>query len=473
MWLSVLVVVPWLAIAFYKPRWIWLGFPLLSFYGNRLFGTRTLDDVYSPTIPYGFLLGFLLTSLPFVYQTLREKKPILSYRPLFYPCAGILILGLLSLIDTVDVSRGGKFFLGWCCYIGFFYFLVNALQNPALFRSYLLGYLLNAVVTSFLMIYRSFTGGFADRTAEVWDLTWMSSNEIGFYFEPIILTCLLILFVGRGKFAWYKWLLPALVMMLAAIVLAGSRGTWVSLIVAFLFMLMHLPSAQKFRIAIGLLLVGVVFYVAMETSGFVQKRIESFSDLTEAQHFEGDQAPLSSIQSREYLLRVGWAVMLNHPLNGVGLGNYPYVYFDFAPYVDIPALQYMLSKPHTPHNFFLRYGSEVGLPGLFVILWLLGYVLKQLRDLSRVPYEEPWNLLFQGFYYGLVANITHCFFQERIFGFYFWSFLGIIYATKKLAEMYAPVREARMAHFSSGLPEREFEPNLNWKPMSSYGTAAR
>jgi len=420
--------IPLLLVGLSRPSWLWFAFPFIAFFTNRFFGTRTLEDVYTSKIPYGFLCAFLLAGFAYVGKSLTSSQPPIKQIPLFSACAFFLIAGLLSLLDTTYPTQGLKFLAGWCCYFLFFYIVVNALLASNVYKSFLIGNALNAGICAILMVIRASRAGFAPRSAEIWDITWLSSNEIGFYFEPIICICVCILFFSRKRFAWGGWVMALLPVLLIAIVFAGTRGTWVSLFATASVMLLRFPMRQKIRALIAVGTLAFVFYQALLFSPFAQQRISTLEGLTHPA-VPGEQTVRSSINSRKYLMQVGLRMILAHPFNGVGLGNYSSYYHEYAPYVGDPTLQDLLSRSHTPHNFYLRFGAETGLAGLFATAFLLITVYRHLQAAIRIRHGEPWDSLLLGCFLGFIANVVHCLFQERIFGFYFWAFLGITYAT--------------------------------------------
>ncbi|MFH1741790.1 MAG: O-antigen ligase family protein [bacterium] len=267
----------------------------------------------------------------------------------------------------------------------------------------------------------------------------MSSNEIGFYFEPIICICVCVFFFSRKRFVWNGWVLALLSLLLLAIVFAGTRGTWVSLIATSAFMLLRFPMKQKMKAMIAVGVLGFVFYQALGTSEYASERLATLGELGTSGAGR-ETRPLSSIPTRRYLMRVGLDMFLDHPLNGVGLGNYADYYHEYTSYVDNPSLQYLLKQSHTPHNFFLRFGAETGLLGLVAVGMLLSRAYRDLETAIRKRYGEPWDSILLGCYLGFIANVVHCLFQERIFGFYFWAFLGTIYVTMRHAGQSIPDR---------------------------------
>src|SRR5204862_2980765 len=80
----------------------------------------------------------------------------------------------------------------------------------------------------------------------------------------------------------------------------------------------------------------------------------------------------------------GWYMFLDHPVFGVGIGNYPAAYVHYY----LPGWPEPLGHAH---NYYLNTAAEVGLIGLAALLWLLAaasaLLLRGLRR-AQAPLER-------------------------------------------------------------------------------------
>lgn len=75
----------------------------------------------------------------------------------------------------------------------------------------------------------------------------------------------------------------------------------------------------------------------------------------------------SSIAERRIYMAVASAMFSRHPLQGVGLGNYPVEYDEYVGEVGSSARIYPRARPtRYPHNLFLEIAAETGIIGLIV-----------------------------------------------------------------------------------------------------------
>jgi O-antigen ligase len=426
-------------LCLYKPERLWFFFPVISFFGNPLFGTRTLADVQTSKIPYGFLFAYFLIAATYALIQLRTRKPVLTDTPILIPTLLLLASGLISLFDTVDVYLGFKFLAGWACYVSFFYILYNSLLCKKRYDYFIAGTIFNVFILTLFMTYNALSQGFGQGLG-IWEATWLSQNEIGFYFEPIIFTCFALLIFSPSRLPYKKTIITLSILLVYSIIISGTRGTWVALTFAALVFFIETSPKHKIKVGLILMLVILVFYLFFQYSEFVQRRVKTFQAFT-AEGYEKTNVPRSSIDTRLYLMRVGKEIIANNLINGIGLGNYANFYAEYKLPVNDPALRSVLQKSHTPHNFFLRFGAETGLLGLAAAIFLLSRVVMDIRNEKDRKFKKPWGSLIMGCYLGIVANIAHCMLQERIFSFYFWAFLAYAYATLYHANTFRITKE--------------------------------
>jgi O-antigen ligase len=297
-------------LCLYKPERLWFFFPVIAFFGNPLFGTRTLADVQTSKIPYGFLFAYFLIAAIFALTQLRARKPILTDTPILIPTVILLASGLISLFDTVNVYLGFKFLAGWACYVSFFYILYNSLLCKKRYDYFIAGTIFNVFVLTLYMVYKAISEGFGQGLG-IWDATWLSQNEIGFYFEPIVFTCFALLICSMNRLHYKKTILSLTILLVYCIIISGTRGTWVALTFASLFFFIETSPKQKIKVGLILVLIVLVFYQFFQHSEFVQKRTKTFQAFT-AEGYEKTNVPRSSIDTRLYLMQVGQNIIANN-----------------------------------------------------------------------------------------------------------------------------------------------------------------
>jgi len=213
----------------------------------------------------------------------------------------------------------------------------------------------------------------------------------------------------------------------------GSRGGMIGLIVAFLYVLWRASMVQRFMVAVaGLILFSALVLVL--PSATTARLATTFSDTAADKDDIADSA-LGSKEARTYLLRRSIAVAFEHPLLGVGLGQ-----FQNYEGVTARAAGYRGSW-HETHNTYTQIASEAGIPGF---LFLFGGVVSMIRLLQRTykkarqmpPTIENVKISRTCFaiMLSVVAFSVTIFFLSMAYRCYLPALAGIAIATARAAE---------------------------------------
>jgi O-antigen ligase len=156
------------------------------------------------------------------------------------------------------------------------------------------------------------------------------------------------------------WLIPALVIIGAGVLLAFTRSMWVGTIAGALWLLWW---KNKWLVATVPLLIGIVLLVNP-----LDVRERAFSA------FSAKEGVLDSRAHRAALRRVGWEMIAAHPIVGVGPEQVGPQFMQYYP-ADLPhPFPIAWYKEHL-HNIYIHFAAERGLPALAVLLWFLGRAL--------------------------------------------------------------------------------------------------
>lgn len=168
-----------------------------------------------------------------------------------------------------------------------------------------------------------------------------------------------------------RLLTPAVVLLLLVILLAGARAAWFGFALGAALVFWHLLGRRRaitamLTLALAILVSGIAAYSVSER--FAQRVDRTAAALS------GDYAALDhALSGRLPIWETAWHMGLAHPVNGVGVRAFRYVYPDFAapddPFVDAQGIE---GASHA-HHIVLELFSETGLLGLG--LWLAAIVV--------------------------------------------------------------------------------------------------
>ncbi|MEJ5209012.1 O-antigen ligase family protein [Denitratimonas sp. CY0512] len=172
----------------------------------------------------------------------------------------------------------------------------------------------------------------------------------------------------------------AVVMLLVVILLAGARAAWFAFALGAALVFWQALGRRRaitalLSLTLAVLLAGIAGYSVSER--FAQRVDRTAAALS------GDYAALDhALSGRLPIWETSWQMGLAHPVNGVGVRAFRYVYPEFAapddPFVDIEGVE---GASHA-HHIVLELFSETGLLGLG--LWLAAIIFAW-RAARRMP----------------------------------------------------------------------------------------
>jgi putative inorganic carbon (hco3(-)) transporter len=223
-----------------------------------------------------------------------------------------------------------------------------------------------------------------------------------------LVTVVLMWTFSRGGF------LSLLVVLAAAAVLRRSSGRRLAVIAALLVVI-GLGAPHLYWGRMGLTAGNAVSLVEGATPAAAPAR-------------EDD-----SIFDRSSLVRVGLLIFLEHPLTGVGKGNYLAVFPRYFERVDagLPA------RGLGPHNAFVQIAAESGLAGLVTFIAVIvfaGLSVRTARRELRGRGLERESLLIEAIGLAIVGYLlTAMFLNDNTYQRYLWLLVGLVVAGRRLA----------------------------------------
>ncbi|NLC53296.1 MAG: O-antigen ligase family protein, partial [Firmicutes bacterium] len=186
---------------------------------------------------------------------------------------------------------------------------------------------------------------------------------------------------------------------LVCLIMTGTRAAWLGFIAGTFFLLVLAFKNKKLISPKILIIVFVIVVLAafLYDLGWIIDRLASVTDLSD-----------SSNRQRIMMLRGGLAMLKDHLLTGVGIGQFPIVYENYM----LPGANVYTHI----HCFYLHLVVELGLIGLFVFLTLVYKVLKTgIRMGAQLSGEKSW------FYYGVMGALVGI----GVCNLFDWTFLNL------------------------------------------------
>ncbi len=242
---------------------------------------------------------------------------------------------------------------------------------------------------------------------------WRDSGDFGIamtVFFPLAIAFALALkdYWGRYK-RWFFYFLPITGMV--TIVATSSRGAQLGMVAIGVWFL--LKSRKGLKAMIGIIIAGLAIYAILPEGMF------------EEYHRAGqDPTSIDRLAHWEF----GMDVVRDKPILGVGYHNW----LDYCNFMNPNGLGWgMRPVCRLPHNTYIETAAELGIPGLFVYVWIALFMFR-LNACTRINAKKSQNTLVQylahGLDGGLVGYLVSTFFFSELFFPDFWVQFAMIVA---------------------------------------------
>lgn len=194
--------------------------------------------------------------------------------------------------------------------------------------------------------------------------SFIDPNLFARYLNISILGTLLLLL----RREWFLSIGTALALLIQVVALGVtfSRAGWLTLLLGLV--ILAVSSIKNRRMHWSILGLGGVGVVVLALIPSIRLRFETL--------FTG----ISALGQREHLIKGGWAMFIENPLTGVGLGNFQWAieqpYHYLVPWSDA------VTRSHTS---LITAGAEMGILGIVSMLVFLGFLISMnLRVMNRM-----------------------------------------------------------------------------------------
>ena len=215
---------------------------------------------------------------------------------------------------------------------------------------------------------------------------------------------------------YWRWGLGGLwLLSLAALVVNGTRGAWLTVLFLLLVLGATLLRKHKKALAVGFVVLVLLLGLAGQHRG-LQERVHTLGD-----------ASFQSNSERVLMWQSAWQMFLDHPLLGVGAQNYEYQYQNHY----ISPLAQERGQMHAHSNVFQML-AEQGIIGFGAFALLFGAILRR-----------GWQGMRRGMFWGyllvvatvgiLLQGLTEFNFGNAAVIRLYWLFAGIAMAGLKLS----------------------------------------
>lgn len=266
---------------------------------------------------------------------------------------------------------------------------------------------------------------FAGRIGAAANTTIMTQNSYGFQFSAFTPFVLIMLLREKGgkKLLW----LFNLVIVLGAVAINGSRGSWVAIGIGLAASSLMLFFAQPRKLIGGF--VAVAFVVASgallwkyipQAAETVETRFNTFQSLEEDQNYA----------IRQVMVQKGLRLFQESPLIGVGANRFTLTWAD----ITLPELLSYRSveefERKNSHNSYIQFLAEFGLVGSIPLAALLILLTVRGYKTSRSAIKKN-DLVPLAIYISFIQMSVHMWVLTALTGTVTWFIYGLVTAIIK------------------------------------------
>jgi len=342
------------------------------------------DGGFDHLIVYWMTLAMLFVLIYDNFKNKKDKIIILSYPFLFYLL--FIIWSFISLFWTVNHVRTIVEFIQLLCY-GLVYVIVSKLDKGEHLKLGKFVIFTGVAITILALVEYIFVK--SSRLAG----TFTNPNPFGIF---VVMLFLIILGFELEKPKFLSKLIA--IIFLSTIILSGSRGSFLSLLIAMPLLLVNTEKKdllnRLFKVIIFFIIAFLVSKSFMIISTIVQN---SLIDRTLAGSFiRIDNFIPSSLTGRLEFWKVAGKLITNKPINGYGLGTY------FAAYY----LEYgnNLWYARFTHNHYLQIIVELGFVGF---TFIAAFFSMTLFNIYKIIKNKDYPFYLTGLFAATIAFFIH------------------------------------------------------------------
>ncbi len=191
------------------------------------------------------------------------------------------------------------------------------------------------------------------------------------------------------------------------LILTWTRSAWLAFFVALAFILVY-RNEQKVKLLtkknIALFFIIIAIPLALFIALLVLKIPLATTVLTSIIAVEGIGG---SVAARLGTMLFSLKYIVEHPLLGIGWGNYGYV----SPQLNITSSSATFASAH---NRYLELGVELGLPGLIAFVLIIYSFIKQTLSLIKAPLNSFYHTLGIAFLAIWIGYLIKSFFEGSV-----------------------------------------------------------
>lgn len=346
--------------------------------------TDAIETVHGINSPIPALIGLLLLS--FIVRLLQDKNTRIVTDPTLWWIGAYFLLACLGLWYAEYPQRVEEYVISSAREFAICFALINLITSKRLLYHAIWLLLLTGAVLGLLTVVQEVTQtpdlnyfGFARvKIAYIADGLADRPRAGGPTGEPLVFGQQLMVLVPLGLWVVMQarsWLARsvgafATIACIAGVALSFSRSTYIALAVVLILFTLHIRLNPRY-----LLFLPLLFVLLQVAPPEFRARVGTLDALVASEDQGGGVQSDNSFQGRSVEMLMATYMFLDHPVIGVGGGNFVEYYTSYI-------REYggsLKDEMRNPHNYYLETAAEHGLVGLLLFCGIMFMTLARLQ----------------------------------------------------------------------------------------------
>ena len=399
----VLVGLVFLVLPFFNMEFSLYGMVALIFLPHfRLPVTDTFSISFSSLIMFSIAISLICRRI------IRRESILGIEMRKFWPLWAFVLVHFLSLAASVNLTVSLGLIVHLFIWILLLIVTMQVIKTRRMLRNVLLLVVLEGLVITIIWAFlkmdqilsiQRYVGGI--------DYLYVHRGDYAFHVSVIIPFAIAYVIYERNGLARLMSIIASVVLIFS-FVLTFSRAAWIGTIVG---MTVYMRNWRAW--VLGIITVIALLMMSPEATR------ERFTSIW-------DQTISTSNLERLLILNTGLKLATQHPILGVGTGN-------FETAMKNTRVSTLLPKKISAHNLYLEVTTETGFIGLFALLWFFFFIGKTIMGIrARGPDEGEARFYRLAFTALGVSLFVQYFAGVGLYSSLPWFFFGLIFAAHKL-----------------------------------------
>jgi putative inorganic carbon (hco3(-)) transporter len=249
------------------------------------------------------------------------------------------------------------------------------------------------------------------------------------FFAQVMVTLIPLGLERAWKEKKMRWRVLAMIasgLCFLAVVFSFSRGAFLALVAYAGMIMLYFKLRPTKILLLAVFALPLVFFIPSSYMDRINSIIDAIPGVGNGMQTD------SAIRGRVSEIKVGWMMFVDHPVLGVGVGNYPNLYQNYSRKLGLDARL----MDRSAHSLYLQIASETGLVGLAVfvfIMWNIFRGLKRAREDFLAAGNEDYASITSAFKMAMVGYFIAGLFLHTAFPQFLWLLTAVTLAIPNVA----------------------------------------